>query len=101
MSIGDHQLHAAQAAPRERTQETDPEGLRLGGADRHPKHLAHPIGVHGNGDYDCDRDDPAGLANHQVRRIDPQVRPVALDRPVEKGVHALVDLGALPKQPYS
>ena len=31
-----------------------------------------------------------------VGRVDPQIRPVALDRPVEEGLHALVDLLAQP-----
>ena len=40
------------------------------------------------------RDDPAVLAHLHVGRVDPQVGPVALDRPVEEGLHPLVDLSA-------
>jgi hypothetical protein len=37
-----------------------------------------------------------GLSNLHVGRIDPQVRPVTIDRLVEKGFHPLVDLLAQP-----
>jgi hypothetical protein len=47
-------------------------------------------------DAESHRHDPAGLPYFQVRGIDPQVWPVALDRAVEEGVDPLVDLGAQP-----
>jgi len=43
MRIRDHQLDAAQAAPGQRAQKLDPEGLGLGGADRHAQHLAPAV----------------------------------------------------------
>ena len=43
-------------------------------------------------DYHGHRDDPAGLADLQVGGVDPQIRPGALDRPAQEGVHPLVDL---------
>jgi hypothetical protein len=44
-----------------------------------------------------DADDPSGLAGLDVGRVDPQVRPVALDRPVQERAHALVELAAQPR----
>jgi hypothetical protein len=37
-------------------------------------------------------DDPPGLPRPHVRGIDPQVRPVALDRQIQERAHPLVDL---------
>jgi hypothetical protein len=67
-------------------------GLGLRGADIHAKDLATAIGIDTNGDDDGDRDDTAVLPDLHVGRVDPQVRPVALDRPVEEGLYPLVDL---------
>src|SRR3954451_4269894 len=64
---------------------------------RDAQHLAPPIRVHANSDYYRNGDDPARLARFQVRRVDPQIGPGALDRPGEKGVHPLVDLRAQPR----
>src|SRR6185437_3273355 len=61
------------------------------------EHFPSPVGVHGYGNYYGHRHDPAGLPHFQVRGIDPEVRPVALDRAVEEGVDSLVDLGAQPR----
>ena len=101
VGVGDDQLDAAQAAPGELAQEGRPEGLGLGGADIHAQHLAPAVGVDADGDDDGDRDDAAGLADLHVGRVDPQVGPVALDRPVEEGLHPLVDLLAQPATPGS
>ena len=64
-----------------------PEGL-----DIHTQHLASAVGVDANRHDDGDRDDAAGLADLHVGGVDPQIRPIALDRPVEEGFDALVDL---------
>ena len=95
--ISDDQLHTPQAPIRQRAQERRPERLRLRGSGRDPQHLAPPIRVHANSDYHSDRDDPARLARLQVRRVDPQIGPGALDGAGEEGVHALVDLRAQPR----
>ena len=92
MGIRDHQLDAAQAAALELAQELDPEGLGLRGADRHAEHLAPAVGVDADRDDHRDRDDAPGLAHLHVGRVDPEIGPVALDRPLEEGPHALVDL---------
>jgi hypothetical protein len=49
--IGDHPLHAAQAAVGRGSQELCPECLGLGGTGGDPQHLALAVLVHGNGDY--------------------------------------------------
>jgi site-specific DNA recombinase len=90
--IGNHQLHPTQAAVGELAQEGGPERFRLRGAGGHAQHLAPAIRVDANSQYHGRGDDPAGLSRLQVGGVDPQVRPFALDRPGEKGVHPLVDL---------
>jgi len=92
MRVGDHQPHTAQAAAHQRAQELGPERLRFRRTDRHAEHLASAIGVHGDRDYHRHRDDPARLAHLHVGRVDPQVRPVALERPLQEGVDPPVDL---------
>jgi hypothetical protein len=42
------------------------------------------------------RDDAAGLAHLHVGGVDPQIRPIPLDRPIEEGLDPLVDLLAQP-----
>src|SRR5207302_7769764 len=70
--------------------------LRCGrGADVQPDDLAPAVGVGGHGDYCRNRDDAAALALLQVSRVEPQIGPLAGQRPVEKGMHALVDLPRL------
>ena len=87
VGVGDHQLDAAQAAPRELAQELGPEGLGLRGADIHAQHLAPAVGVDADRDDHRHRDDAAVLARLHVGGVDPQIGPVALDRPVEEGLH--------------
>ena len=97
MGVGDDQLHPAQTATRQRAQEARPERLGLRGPDAHAQDFALPLGVHRDGDYHRHRDDPPGLPDLHVGRIDPQVGPVTLDRAVQEGAHPLVDLGAQPR----
>ena len=96
MGIGDHQLDAAQAAPSELAQELGPEGLGLGGADGHAEDLAPAIAVDADGDDDGDRDDAAVAAHLYVGGVEPDIRPIAFERPVEEGLHLAVDLAAQP-----
>src|SRR5262245_39018653 len=49
-----------------------------------------------NSDYHGNGHDPPDLAHLHVGRIDPQIRPPALDRPIEERLHTLVDLGTQP-----
>jgi hypothetical protein len=87
VGVGDDQLHAPQAASGELAQERRPEGLGFGRADVHAEHLASAVGIDADGDDHGDRDDTAVLPDLHVGRVDPQVRPVALDRAVEEGLH--------------
>lgn len=61
--------------------------------------LAPAVGIDADGHNDGDRDDAAVLPDLHVGGIDPQVRPIALDRPVEEGPDPLVDLFAQPRDP--
>jgi hypothetical protein len=70
----------------------DPEGLGLGGADVHAQHLAPPAAVDADGDDHRRRDDAAVVARLHIGGLDPQIRPVALHRTVEKSLHFAVDL---------
>ena len=90
------QLDAAQAAAAQLAQEVGPEGLGLGRADVHAQHLAPAVGVDADRDDHGDRDDAAVVAHLHVGRVDPQIRPVAFDRAIEKGLHLRVDLLAQP-----
>jgi hypothetical protein len=48
--------------------------------------------VGGDGDYGCDRDNAAALADLEVGGVEPQVGPFALEGTVEEGAYPLVDL---------
>ncbi len=96
MSIGDHQLDAAQAAPGKRTKELDPEGLSLAVADRHAQHLAPAVVVDANSNDDGNRDDAVVATGFDVGGIEPNIGPLALDRSVQEGLNPLVDLAAQP-----
>jgi hypothetical protein len=97
MRVRDHERNAAQPAPHERAQEGGPKGFGLGRPDCQAENFPATVGVDTNRDYHGHRDDPAGLADLHVGRVDPEVRPVALDRTVEKGPHSRVDLGTEPR----
>ncbi len=94
MRVGDDELDAAQATPRERAQEVGPEWLRFARPDGDAQDLPNPVRSDSDGDYHGDRDDAAGLPDLHVRRIDPQVRPVAFEWPIEERANALVDVTA-------
>ena len=97
MGIGDHQLHAAQATASELAQELGPEGLGLRGTDVHAEDLAPAVAVDADRDDDGDRDDAAGLAHLYIGGVEPEIRPVAFQRPVQEGLHLVVDLAAQPR----
>ena len=96
MGVRDHQFHPAQAALPQLAQEACPEGLRFRRPDVHAEHLAPTVAVDADGDDDRHRHDPAGLADLHVGRVEPEIGPVAFDRPVEKRLHPAVDLLAQP-----
>ena len=97
VGVGDHQLHSAQAAPGQLAQELDPERGRLGDADVHAQHLAPAITVDPHGDDHRHRDDASVLAHLQIGGVNPDIGPVALDRPAQEGLDPLVDLLAKPR----
>src|SRR5271155_4038588 len=94
MGIGDHQLDPAQTAPCQALQKARPEGLSLRGSNVQADDLAPAVAVRRHSDYRSDRDDAAALALLQVSGVEPQIRPLAGERPIEEGMHALVDLPA-------
>ena len=96
VGIGHDQLDAAQAAAGELAQERRPEGLGLGGANIHAEDLATAVTVDADRDDHRDRDDAAILAHLHIGGIDPQIRPVALDRTGEERLHLVVDLATRP-----
>ena len=96
MGIGDDQLDPGQTAAFQHPQEFEPEGFRLRGADLHTQHLAPAIGVDGHGDTDRDGDDAPVLPAFDIGSVDPEIRPIALDRPLQEGLHPVVDLLAEP-----
>jgi hypothetical protein len=89
-------LFSPQAAPRQCTQEVRPNRLRLGGPDLHAQDLASPVRIDADGDDDRHGDDTAAPPDLQIGGVDPQVGPVAFDRPVEEGLDLAVDLFAQP-----
>src|ERR1700722_5175511 len=65
------------------------KGLGFRRADAKPNDLAPSFGVGGHSGYRGDRDDASPLAHLEVGRIEPQIGPVALERPVEEGLPTL------------
>src|SRR5205823_1891225 len=82
--------------PRELAQERAPERLGLGGADIEAENLTPAVAIDSDRDDDINRHDAPVLPHLHVGRIDPQIRPVSLDRPLQERVDAAVDLLAQP-----
>ena len=97
MRIGDHQLDPAQAPAGQLSYERGPESLSFRRADIHADNFALAVGVDTHRNDHGHRHDPAGLPDFDVRGVDPQIRPVALDGAVEERVDALVDLLTQPR----
>jgi NADPH-dependent 2,4-dienoyl-CoA reductase/sulfur reductase-like enzyme len=77
-------------------QKARPERLRFRGADTKTDDLAPAFGGDRLGDYCGDRDDVATVADLQISRVEPQIRPLAVDRAVESAVGSPM---VLPKAP--
>ena len=92
--VGDHQLDAVQAALDQALEEGAPESFRFRRPDVQADDLAAPLRVGGHRHYGRDTHDPATLALLQIRRVQPQVGPLAAERAVEERAHALVDVPA-------
>jgi hypothetical protein len=61
VGVGDDRLDVEHAAAGQGAQEVEPEGLRLGAADRHAQGLAAAISIHADCDSHRDGDDAPGL----------------------------------------
>jgi hypothetical protein len=94
MGIRDHQLDAAQAPTRELAQEVGPEGLGLRRADLHAQHLAPAVAVDAHRDDDRDRYDTPVAARLHVSGVQPDIGPVAFERPFQESFDLVVDLAA-------
>jgi site-specific DNA recombinase len=92
VGVRDHQLDALQAAPDQALDEARPERFCLRRADPETDDFAPAVGRDGDSDYCRHRDDAAALTHFQVGRVEPQIRPLALDRPLQEGRDPLIDV---------
>ena len=76
---------------------SSPEGFGLGVADRHAEHLAPSLVVDRHRHGHRDRDDAPDLAHLDIGGVEPQIGPLALQRPVEEALDLVVDLAAQPR----
>ena len=56
--------------------------------------FAAAVDGHGHGDYRGDADDPAALADLEIGRVQPDVRPLTVQRAVQELADPLVDVFA-------
>jgi hypothetical protein len=94
MGVGDHQLDALEAALDQALQKSRPERFGLGRAEPQADDFAPSFGRDRHGDYRRDRDNAAAIADLEVGGIEPQIRPLAVDRAVEEGSHPFIDVFA-------
>src|SRR3954468_9676147 len=87
VSVGDHQLHAFEAAAYQTAQELDLEGGGFRLTQAKPEDLAAAILVDAGGDYGRDRHDAAILTDLDVGRIEPEIGPLAIQRTLEERQH--------------
>ena len=92
MGVGDHQLHAAQAASAQLAQELGPEGFGLRGADVHAQNLTPAVRIDPDGDDHGDGDDAMVAAHLHIGRVQPDIGPVAFERTIKEGFDPRVDL---------
>ena len=71
-------------------------GLGFRRADIEAEHFAPSVSVDADRDDDGDRNDAAGLAHLHVGGVEPDIGPIAFERPVQEGLHLVVDLAAQP-----
>ena len=90
--VGNHQFHALEPSLFQGTQKIEPEHRRFRRAEAQTQNLALAFGINGRSDYGSDRNDAAVLAHFQIGGVEPQIGPIALDPPIEEGVHPLVDV---------
>ena len=96
VGVGDHELDPAQAAPGKLAQKLGPERLGFGRSDIHAEHFATAVAI----DRDCDnyrrRHNPPALPHLHVGGVNPQIGPIAFDRPAQERFDPGVDLLAQP-----
>ena len=97
MGVGDDQLHAPQAAVAQTAQKLRSERLGFAVPGGHAEHLAAAVGVDAHRDNDGNRDDALVTPGANIGRIEPQIRLLALNRPVQEGLHPFVDVLAEPR----
>ena len=90
MRVADHELDAAQAAGDQPAQKRQPPGAVFGAGDVQAEDLAVAVGVDPGGDQGVHVHDPAGLADLDRERVDPDVRVRAC---VERALPKRGDLG--------
>src|SRR6516165_5358109 len=84
VSVGDDQLDPLETALDQALEKSRPERFGFGRAETQADDLAPAFGGNRHGDYCGDRDNAAAIANLKVGRVEPQIGPLAVDRPVEK-----------------
>ena len=85
MGVGDDELDAAQAPPRQLAQEFVPERSGFRGADVAAERLAPAVAVDADGDDDRGRDDAPAPTHLHVGGVQPDVGPVAFDGAAKEG----------------
>jgi hypothetical protein len=63
---------------------------RFGFAGGKAEDFALAFGIGPDSHYCSRRDDPSALTAFDVRRVDPEIGPLAFDRAVQEGLHTLV-----------
>src|SRR5688500_6120787 len=84
VGVGDDQLNAFQTAANQTTQELGPEGGGLRLTQAEPEDLAATVLVDDGGDSGRDRHDAPLLADLDVGGVQPEIAPVAVQRPFEE-----------------
>src|SRR6516164_7396866 len=86
VGVRDDELDALQAASHQALEEARPERLSLDRPKTEADDLTPAIGRHRHGDDCRDRDDAAAVAHLQGGRIEPKIRPLALERAIEEAL---------------
>ena len=81
MGIRDDQIDVSETALDQALEEGRPEGLGLRRTNAEADDLTPAVGVGGDGDYRRYRDDAAAFADLEVCGIEPEIGPIALERP--------------------
>jgi len=95
VSVGNHQLDALETALDQALEESRSERFGFGRAKTQTDDLAPAFGRDRHGDYRSDRDDAAAVADLEVGRVEPEIRPLAVDRPVEESVDPFINVPRL------